>query len=302
MATHTQTDTEQVNPAASQIDQLDTFQMVQIINAEDAKVAGAVRAELPQIAAAIDQIVARLRAGGRLIYIGAGTSGRLGVLDASECPPTFNTPPSLVMAQIAGGEIAMTQSVEEVEDNAEVGKGDASKLGLSANDVLVGIAASGSTPYVLGAIAYAVTVGAYTIGLACNPHTPLSRAVDLMIAPLVGPEVISGSTRMKAGTAQKMVLNMLSTGTMIKLGRTFGNLMVDMRPINAKLRRRAIQIVQEATGLDTNAAADLLQLCDDETKTAIVAALAAVEPNVARTRLEEAEGIVRKALVLTTSA
>ena len=296
MATQTQADTEQINPVASQIDQLETFQMVQIINAEDAKVAGAVRAELPQIAMAIDQIVARLQAGGHLVYMGAGTSGRLGVLDASECPPTFNTPPSLVIAQIAGGEIAMTQSVEEVEDNAEVGKQDAIKLGLSAKDVLVGIAASGSTPYVLGAVAYAVEIGAYTIGLACNPHTSLSLAVDLMIAPLVGPEVISGSTRMKAGTAQKMVLNMLSTGTMIKLGRTFGNLMVDMRPINAKLRQRAVRIVQEATNLDINAAADLLQRCNDETKTAIVAALAAVEPTVARARLEKANGIVRKAL------
>jgi len=296
MATQTQADTEQINPVASQIDQLETFQMVQIINAEDAKVAGAVRAELPQIATAIDQIVARLQAGGHLVYMGAGTSGRLGVLDASECPPTFNTPPSLVIAQIAGGEIAMTQSVEEVEDNAEVGKQDAIKLGLSAKDVLVGIAASGSTPYVLGAVAYAVEIGAYTIGLACNPHTSLSLAVDLMIAPLVGPEVISGSTRMKAGTAQKMVLNMLSTGTMIKLGRTFGNLMVDMRPINAKLRQRAVRIVQEATNLDINAAADLLQRCNDETKTAIVAALAAVEPTVARARLEKANGIVRKAL------
>lgn len=296
MGTEAQADTEKINLAAREIDQMSTLEMVQLINAEDAKVAKAVQAELPQIATAVDEIAVRLRKGGRLIYMGAGTSGRLGVLDASECPPTFNTSPEMVVGLIAGGEIAMTQSVEEVEDDFEQGRRDAVSLLLNQADVLVGITASGSTPYVLGAVEYARSLGAFTIGLACNANTALANAVEVMIAPVVGPEVINGSTRMKAGTAQKMVLNMLSTGTMIKLGRTFGNLMVDVRPINAKLRRRAIRIVQEATGLDESTAETLLHDCNDDTKTAIVAALARVEPQEADSRLKKAGRVVRAAL------
>jgi N-acetylmuramic acid 6-phosphate etherase len=288
--------TEEINYEASQIDLIPTLEMVRIINQEDAKVAQAVQAELPKIAEAIDAIASRLQKNGRLIYMGAGTSGRLGILDASECPPTYNTPPSMVVACIAGGQRAVDQAKEEAEDNIELGRHDVQVLDLNQNDAVVGIAASGSTPYVLGAIAYAREVGALSVGLACNANTPLERAVQIMIAPLVGPEVINGSTRMKAGTAQKMVLNMLSTGTMIKLGRTFGNLMVDVQATNDKLRRRATRIVQLATGLEENEAATLLQQANNEPKTAIVAALAQITPTVARQRLEEANGIVRIAL------
>jgi N-acetylmuramic acid 6-phosphate etherase len=234
--------------------------------------------------------------GGRLIYVGAGTSGRLGVLDASECPPTFNTPPDLVVGWIAGGTRALTHAVEELEDSAEAGRADAELLGIAEPDAVVGITASGRTPYVLGAIAHANECGALTIGLACNPDSALAGLVAIMIAPVVGPEVIAGSTRLKAGTAQKMVLNMLSTGTMILLGKTFGNLMVDLRATNSKLRRRAVRIVQTATGLDEHAASALLHSSSGDAKTAIVAARAGIAPDLARERLAAAGGSVRAAL------
>ncbi len=288
--------TEGVNPASAQIDQMNAFEIARLINAEDAKVAVAVEAELPQIAAAIEGIEAKLRAGGRLIYMGAGTSGRLGVLDASECPPTYSTSPDLVLARIAGGPNAMFVSAEEAEDDAAKGVQEAAELNLTQNDALVGITASGSTPYVLGALRYAREVGALTIGLACNKGAAIEAVVEIAITPAVGPEVVSGSTRMKAGTAQKMILNMLSTGVMIKLGKTFGNLMVDVKPTNAKLRHRAVTIVSRATGLSIDAAATLLQQCQDETKTAIVAHLAHLAPDEARARLVKAEGVVRQAL------
>jgi N-acetylmuramic acid 6-phosphate etherase len=209
--------TEQVNPATRAIDRMTPLEMVQAMNAEDAKVAGAVERELPQVACAIEAIAPRLRRGGRLIYIGAGTSGRLGVLDASECPPTFNTPADMILGCIAGGPVALTQSQEDMEDSAEAGQVALTRLKISEADALVGITASGRTRFVLGALAYAKEVRALTIGLACNAGTPLGELVDIIIAPVVGPEIISGSTRLKAGTAQKMVLNMLSTGTMILL-------------------------------------------------------------------------------------
>lgn len=288
--------TEGINPASQAIDQLSAIEIARLINQEDAKIAAAVEAELPKIGAAIDGIVARLRQGGRLVYMGAGTSGRLGVLDASECPPTYSTPPEMVVARIAGGLQAMFVSSEEAEDDAVQGRQDAAELGLNIHDALVGITASGSTPYVLGALAYAREVGALAIGLACNAGMPLEQVAEIAITPLVGPEVVSGSTRMKAGTAQKMVLNMLSTGAMIKLGKTFGNLMVDVKPSNAKLRRRANAIVQKATGLDEAAAASLLRECHDETKTAIVVALAKLAPAQARAKLTEVGGVVRLAL------
>ena len=230
------------------------------------------------------------RDGGRLVYIGAGTSGRLGVLDASECPPTFNTPPGLVVGWIAGGAEALTHAAEELEDSAAAGRTDAERLGINEADAVVGITASGRTPYVLGTIAHANEQRALTIGLACNPASALAAVVAIMIAPVVGPEVIAGSTRLKAGTAQKMVLNMLSTGTMILLGKTFGNLMVDLRATNSKLRRRAIRIVQAATDLEEDAAAALLQAAGGEVKSAIVAARADVSPEVARMRLSAAGG------------
>jgi len=289
-------ETEKRNPATTAIDQMSALEIARVMNAEDATVAAAVQRELPQIARAIEGITARLRQGGRLVYVGAGTSGRLGVLDASECPPTFSTPPDLVVGWIAGGPEALTRSIEGAEDSAEAGRADAARLDIAAADALVGIAASGRTPYVLGAVACANERGALTIGLACNADTPLAHMTDIMIAPVVGPEVIGGSTRLKAGTAQKMVLNMLSTGAMILLGKTYGNLMVDMQPTNGKLRRRAVAIVREATGLREPAAEALLHAADGEVKTAIVAALASVDPVAARERLAVAGGVVRTAL------
>ncbi len=289
-------DTEGINPTTTDIDCLTPLEIVRAINAEDAKVAAAVEQELPQIASAIEQIAARLRRGGRLIYVGAGTSGRLGVLDASECPPTFGVPPDVVVGWMAGGPGAVIQAVEEVEDSEDAGRTDVERLGVSAADVLVGIAASGRTPYVLGAVVQARGHGALTIGLACNRGTPLAERVAVMIAPVVGPEVIAGSTRLKAGTAQKMVLNMLSTGAMILLGKTFGNLMVDLQATNAKLRRRAVAIVQAATDLNEEDAASLLRAAGDDTKAAIVAARAGISPEAARAQLIARGGSVRAAL------
>ncbi len=289
-------ETERRNPASARIDAMSALEIARTMNAEDAMVAGAVARELPRIARAIEEIAARLRQGGRLIYIGAGTSGRLGVLDASECPPTFSTPPEMVVGVIAGGSAALIRSVEGAEDDPAQGRADVEGLGIGAADALVGIAASGRTPYVLGAVESTKERGALTIGLTCNAATPLHDRCDITIAPVVGPEVIAGSTRLKAGTAQKMVLNMLSTGAMILLGKTYGNLMVDVQPTNTKLRKRAITIVQEATGLSEPAAASLLATANDEVKTAIVAALAGVPPDISRQRLAAAGGIVRAAL------
>ena len=289
-------DTEKVNPATSEIDRMSPLEIVQLINAEDEKVALAVRQVLPDIALAIERIAARLRIGGRLIYAGAGTSGRLGALDASECPPTFNIPQEMVVACIAGGAQALGQAHEDLEDSAEAGSADVARLGVSEKDVVIGITASGRTPYALGAIAYAKGRRALTIGLACNAHTPLEQEVEIMIAPLVGPEVISGSTRLKAGTAQKMVLNMLSTGTMILLGKTFGNLMVDVQATNYKLQQRALSILRQATGLDVEAAATLLEASGGEVKTAILAARANISPEQARERLAAHDNVLRAAL------
>ena len=288
--------TEGINPTTADIDCWDALRIVRAMNAEDATVAAAVERELPRIAAAVEQIAERLRRGGRLVYVGAGTSGRLGVLDASECPPTFGTPPEMVVGWIAGGPAALTRAIEGEEDRGEAGRDDLVRLGVVAADAVVGIAASGRTPYVLGAVAHAAALGALTVGIACNPDSALARRVEIMIAPVVGPEVIAGSTRLKAGTAQKMVLNMLSTGAMIRLGKTFGNLMVDVQASNAKLRRRAIGIVRAATGLPEEEAAALLTAADGETKTAIVAALTGLDPTTARQRLAASGGLVRAAL------
>lgn len=288
--------TESVNPDTKDIDTLSTLALVQRINDEDKKVALAIEAELPHIAAAIDAIVKRMQRGGRLIYAGAGTSGRLGVLDASEMPPTYSVPRGVVIGLIAGGPTALTNSIEGAEDDPEQGHADLHALQPTANDVLVGLAASGSTPYVLGALAEARECGMLTVSIACNRPAPIHTIADIAIAPLVGPEVISGSTRMKAGSAQKMVLNMLSTGVMIRLGKTYGNLMVDVQASNIKLQARARRIVAQATGLDLHAATLLLSQCNGEVKTAIVAALAQVSPAVARERLVQAGGVVRPAI------
>lgn len=289
-------ETEKVNPATSEIDLMSPLEIVQAINAEDAKVAQAVEQVSPQIAAAIEVIAERLRHGGRLIYAGAGTSGRLGALDASECPPTFNLSPDTIVACIAGGPTAMTLAHEDFEDSVEAGRADVERLNLNAKDTIVGITASGRTPYVHGAIAYAKEQGAFTIGLACNANSPLEAEVEIMIAPIVGPEVITGSTRLKAGTAQKMVLNMLSTGSMILLGKTFGNLMVDVQTTNYKLRQRALTIVQRITGLEADAAQQILDACGGETKTAILAARANLTPEQAREKLAAHGNILRAAL------
>jgi len=241
-----QNQTESRNPATQNIDTVPTLEMVRLINAEDAKVAAAVEAELPAIAEAIDRIAERMRDGGRLIYIGAGTSGRLGVLDASECPPTFNAAPEQVVGLIAGGEAALTTAVEGAEDSREAGARDVAARDVNALDSVVGVAASGGTPYVLGGLDEARRRGALTVSLACNRPAPVHELADVAIAPIVGPEVVAGSTRLKAGTAQKMALNMLSTGVMIRLGKTYGNLMVDVQATNAKLRARARRIVVAA--------------------------------------------------------
>lgn len=288
--------TEERNPASMEIDRLPTLEMLRIINNEDARVAAAVGKELPNIAKAVDAIVERLERGGRLIYVGAGTSGRLGVLDASECPPTFSAPLGMVHGLIAGGDVALRRAVEGAEDSEEAGHNDLALLPVMSCDTVVGLSANGGAPYVLGALREARAREALTVGVTCNPGSPMEELVDVAIVPVVGPEVITGSTRMKAGTAQKMVLNMLSTGAMIRLGKTYGNLMVDLQATNNKLRRRAQRIVAEATGLPAGDAAELLERCDGEVKTAIVCHLAGVTPDEARIGLQAAKGRIRAVL------
>jgi N-acetylmuramic acid 6-phosphate etherase len=288
--------TEQRNAASNDLDTLDTLGIVTVINNEDHRVAEAVQKELPRVAQAVDAIVAAIRAGGRLVYIGAGTSGRLGVLDASENPPTFNTDPGLVVGLIAGGDHALRHPVEQVEDRPEEGQKALEAIDLNPADIVVGIAASGRTPFVLGAVDYARSLGCTTIGLCNSPASELSKHVDIAIAPLVGPEVVTGSTRMKAGTAQKMVLNMLTTASMVKLGKTYGNLMVDVQSTNAKLRERSVRIVMGATGVDDLIARQALADANGEVKTAIVAVSLGESPESARKRLAAAGGVVRPAL------
>ncbi len=290
--------TELRNSLSTEIDSLSTLEILQIINREDHLVAEAVARELPHIAAAVDLIAARLRAGGRLLYIGAGTSGRLGVLDASECPPTFSTDPSLVVGIIAGGSRALTTAVEGAEDDEQQAIVDVQQQRLSPVDTLVGIATSGQTPYVLSAMRYARSIGATTIGLACSAGSLVEAEADVMIAPVVGPEVISGSTRLKAGTATKLVLNMLTTTSMVKLGKTFGNLMVDLRASNTKLKARSVRILQELTNLGPEAASSLLARCGGELKTAIVSQQCQLDPDAARERLRSVDGHLRSALAL----
>jgi N-acetylmuramic acid 6-phosphate etherase len=288
--------TESRNPASENIDTLTPLEIVHLMNAEDAKVADAVAREAAPIARAIEVISDRLRRGGRLIYLGAGTSGRLGVLDAAECPPTFSTPPGMVVGLIAGGYGALLKAVEGAEDRAELGREDLRQIQLSRDDVLVGIATSGRTPYVLGGLHYAREVGAFAIGLACNDGAALSDATDLMITPVTGPEVISGSTRLKAGTATKLVLNMLSTGVMVQLGKTYGNLMVDLTATNSKLLDRTKRLVAILTGLTDEQAEEQLARCGGELKTAVVAHRHAISAEAARGLLQRAGGQLRAAL------
>ena len=298
--------TEQANPQTADIDARSMDEVVALINDEDARVAPAVRRELGPIAQAAAAIVKSLQKGGRLYYFGAGTSGRLGVLDASEMPPTYGVPPDLVQAYIAGGDRALRTAVEGAEDDAQAGaqavaeagvsRCGVTKGGVTKGDVVVGIAASGTTPWVLAAVAEARQRGAITVGLTCAPGSPLARAVDIPIVPVVGPEVISGSSRMKAGTAQKMVLNTLSTATMIGLGKVYGNLMVDVQPTNAKLRRRAVRILQQAAHVDAQTAQRALDETGYEVKTALVMLLAKVDAGEAKARLAAADGRVRRAI------
>jgi N-acetylmuramic acid 6-phosphate etherase len=288
--------TEQPNPASASLDLLSTEQVLRIVNAEDAKVAAAVEKEIPAIARAVDAIVAAIEKGGRLFYLGAGTSGRLGVLDASEIPPTFSAPPSTVQGIMAGGEAALSRATETTEDDPAIGVRDLVAHEFTAADVLVGIAASGRTPYVLGAVAEARRLGAVTVGISCTPQSKLAAAVDIAITPLVGPEVIAGSTRMKAGTAQKLVLNMLSTAACVRLGYVYGNLMVNVQPKNAKLVDRARRIVAQAAGVSDARAAELLAEGGQSVRTAIVMAKAGVGREEAERRLAAAGGRVSQAL------
>lgn len=287
--------TEAANPASVQIDAMATLDAMRLINAADAEVAPAVGREIENVARAVDSIAARLEAGGRLFYQGAGTSGRLGVLDASECPPTFHTPPDLVQGVIAGGDRALRFSVERAEDDPARGRRDLEERGFGPGDALVGIAASGRTPYVLGGLRYARELGALTIGLSCTTHSEVAAAAEIAITPLVGPEVITGSTRMRAGTATKLVLNMLSTGVMIRLGYVYGNLMVNVQPTNGKLVVRARRIIARIAGVSYEEAARLL-----EEGGSVRAAVVMHKKNVTRAQAEAllaaAKGRLRVAL------
>ncbi len=288
--------TEGRNPASQNIDELSTEAMLRVINDEDKKVALAVEAILPQIAAAVDAICAAFRAGGRLIYCGAGTSGRLGILDASECPPTFGTPREQVIGLIAGGHTAILQAVENAEDNREQGAQDLKDIRFSRHDILVGIAASGRTPYVLGALAYANELGATTVALTCNPDSAMAQVAAIALTPVVGPEIVTGSSRMKAGTAQKLVLNMLTTGAMIRSGKVYGNLMVDVEATNQKLVQRQVNIVMQATDCDDATARDALTACGGHCKTAILMVLAGLDADEAKALLSQHQGFIRQAL------
>jgi N-acetylmuramic acid 6-phosphate etherase len=290
--------TEQANPRTVGLDTLSTREILGLMNDEDKTVAFAVEKELPAIAEAVDAIAAALKNGGRLVYIGAGTSGRLGVLDAAECPPTFSTDPGLVIGLIAGGEAALTRAVEGAEDDAGAAVGQLSHIDFSARDVLVGIAASGRTPFVVAALEYANQLGAVTIAISSSPASAVGMAAKLAITPLVGPEVIAGSTRLKAATAAKLVLNMLTTATMVKLGKVYGNRMVDLRPTNFKLWERAKRIVAEATGVTRKEAEEALSDADCSAKVAIVMLKAGCPADEARRRLAAADGYVGKAIQL----
>ncbi len=288
--------TEETNPRSIDIDLLTTGEILRRINEEDALVAGAVGRELVAIEVAVERVVEAFARGGRLIYVGAGTSGRLGVLDAAECPPTYGTPPGQVVALLAGGLPAMTRSIESAEDDEREGAREIAALDVGARDVVVGIAASGRTPYVVGALRAARERGAYTVALTGNRDGPMGQAADLIIAPQTGPEVVAGSTRMKAGTAQKMVLNMISTTALIRTGHTYGNLMVDMQSRNSKLWVRAQAIVAQASGVSREVAAQTLQEADGEIKVAIIMCRRGVSAREARAALARSGGVVRRAL------
>ena len=288
--------TESRNPATREIDAKSTAEILQLINAEDRKIADIVAAELPYITQAVDLLVETFKQGGRLFYIGAGTSGRLGVLDASECPPTFGVDPEMIQGIIAGGYKALVRSQEGVEDIFEQGGQDLLDHGFAAKDVVCGIAASRRTPYVIGALTKARELGAKTIYLTCNPRAEITIPVDVAICPVVGPEVVMGSTRMKAGTATKLVLNMLTTASMIRLGKVYENMMVDLQMTSKKLEERSKRTVMHVTGLSYEEASRVLEQASGHVKTALVMILANVNADDARQRLARADGFVRQAL------
>lgn len=288
--------TEERNKSSMELDQKSALEIVTLMNNEDATVAGAVARQLPNIAKAAEQAAQTLGSGGRLIYIGAGTSGRLGVLDASECPPTFGVAPGVVVGLIAGGESAFLKAVEGAEDNAALSAADLEGIGLTPKDMVVGIAASGRTPYVVGGLRYATGVGCHTAAIACNRNSLVGQHAEIAIDVVVGPEVLSGSTRLKAGTAQKMILNMISTTAMVLVGKVYQNLMVDVVTSNEKLHTRAENIVMQATGVDTQAAREALAAANGSVKTAVVMVLLGISVAEAKVRLEKAQGHTRKAL------
>jgi len=287
---------EDRNPRSMDIDLLPTIDVLRRINEEDGNVPAAVSKVIPEIAAAVDEIVKAFRKGGRLVYSGAGTSGRLGVLDASECPPTFSVPEEMVVGLIAGGDHALRHPIEGAEDDVEQGRKDLIEINLSANDVLVGIASSGRTPYVIGALNYAKSIGAKTVALSCNPGSAIGDIADIAISPVVGPEILTGSTRLKSGTAQKLVLNMLTTASMIRIGKTYQNLMVDMNASNQKLHARAARIVMQATDCTAEEARRVLDLTNNDVKLAILIALTGLDVDAARAALQNAGGFLRTAI------
>ncbi|GJL45942.1 TPA: N-acetylmuramic acid 6-phosphate etherase [Citrobacter farmeri] len=284
------------NPQTMDLDALTTLELVHRFNQQDTLVAEAVKATLPDVASAVDAAAEALKSGGRIIYMGAGTSGRLGVLDASECPPTFGVPHGLVVGLIAGGPGALLKAVEGAEDNAQLGEDDLIALNLTPQDLVVGLAASGRTPYVIGGLKYARKMGCITVAISCNPDSPIAQEADIAISPVVGPEALTGSTRMKSGTAQKLVLNMISTGAMVKFGKVYQNLMVDMKATNIKLMDRACRMVVEATGIARAEAEMLLKQTDFDVKPAILMALSGLSAEAAREKLVAHQGFLRAAL------
>ena len=291
-------DTERKNPASAHIDELSPLDMMRVIHAEDQKAVDAVTPLLPKIAETADEIARRIRLGGRLLYCGAGTSGRLGVLDAVECPPTYGTPPELVQGVIAGGTNAMFRAKEGAEDDERLGEDDLAVLSVTELDTVVGLSASGRTPYVVGALRYAKQQGAFTVAVACASKSPIAAIADVDLTALTGAEVVTGSTRMKAGTAQKMILNMLSTGAMIRLGKVYGNLMVDVAATNEKLRERALRIVMEVSGCGREESASALRKADGQAKPAILIAAGKCTKEKAERLLQDAKGQLAAALSL----
>ena len=290
--------TEQENSRTSNLSSLPISEILELMNEEDSLVATAVGRVLPHIDEAVSRIVKNLREGGRLFYIGTGTSGRLGVLDASECPPTFGVSPDLVQGVIAGGYEACYRAVEASEDDATAAQVDLEQRGFRNGDVLVGVAASGRTPYTVGAVTYARSLGAFTVGITCVPHSPITQVADVSIVPVVGPEVVTGSTRLKAGTAQKMVLNMLSTAALVKLGYVSGNRMSNLQARNSKLRARAVRILMSESGMDEVSAERALNVADGDIRIALVMTKTACSPEQAKHALEESKGIVPQAITL----